>query len=108
MEIDIMTVILAVVSIIIGALVYKVFNAVQSNKIDMVFDKMKVFFEKYGPTLEKDNPELYAKVKSAIDTMESAYTDGSISALEALEIASKFYPLLEELIKFAQGVKAKA
>lgn len=108
MDIDIMTIILAIISIIIGALVYRVFNTVQSNKIDMVFDKMQVFFEKYGPVLEKDSPELYAKIKSAIDTMEYAYTDGSISALEALEIASKFYPLLDELIKFAQGVKAKA
>lgn len=106
MELDIITIVCIILSLAIGAVIYRVFNNMDANKMDVVFDKMRVYFDKYGPTLEKDNPELYTKVKNAVETMEKAYTDGSISALEALEIASKFYPLLEELTKYIQGIKA--
>lgn len=103
MELDVLTIVCIIIALAIGAVVYRLFNEIDSNKIDMVFDKMKVYFEKYGPTIEKENPALYAKLKDAIATMEQAYTDQSISCLEALEIASKFYPLLEELTKFVQN-----
>lgn len=105
MDIDILTVICIIAAVIVGAVVYKVFNSANANKVDMVFDKLKLYFNKYGQMLEDEDPELYKRVKCALETIEAAYTDGSISPLEALEIASKFYPVFEELVAFAQGKK---
>lgn len=103
MEFDIATLICIILSVLVGAIIFKFFKEVDQNAVDKVFDKMKVYMESYGPALEKDKPELYAKVQNALSALEKAYTDGTVSALEALEIATAFYPVFKELSDYVKS-----
>ena len=66
MEFDVLTILCILLSILIGAVIFKFFKDVDQNTIDKIFDKMKVIMEGYGPMLEQENPELYAKVQTAL------------------------------------------
>ena len=103
MEFDVLTILCILLSILIGAVIFKFFKDVDQNTIDKIFDKMKVIMESYGPMLEQENPELYAKVQTALSTLEKAYTDGTVSALEALEISASFYPVFKELTAYVKN-----
>lgn len=103
MELDIITIVCILLAVIVGAIIFKVLNSIEENKADMLLDKLQVYYDNYGPLLEKENPDLYRKVGNAIKCIEDAYSDSTISALEALQIASEFYPVFKEIAEYAKG-----
>lgn len=107
MDIDIITVVCILLALVVGAALAKVLNSVEANRADMMLDKMKTYFENYGSLIQNEDPALYKRVQKAIETIDKAYSDNTISALEALEIASEFYPVFKELAEYAKG-KSKA
>jgi uncharacterized protein YjgD (DUF1641 family) len=102
MEFDIWTIVCVAVALLIGFGICYLYNRYNKEAVNKVYTTLKTMMNLYGPTLEKENPELYAEVVSAMATMEQAMSDEKISLEEAFDIAQKMLPLIKRLEKFVK------
>ena len=100
MEFDIFMIIALLLAVVVGFIVYYVYQKMDAKKVNEVFGILKGYWEKYGTKLKEDNPELYKELESALDTMEKAMSDEEISILEAFAIAKAFIPLTKRLTAY--------
>jgi len=100
MEFDIITIVAIALALIIGFAIYYLYNRYKCSAVDEVYGLLKSIWDTYGERLEKDNPELYAELKSAIVEMDKAMEDKEITIMEAFVIAQAFIPLTKRLTKY--------
>lgn len=99
---DLETIIAVLLALIVGIVMYYIYNKNTQSKIDKVYQVVETLYNEYSGKIKEDNPQLAEECESALATMKVAMEDGSISALEALEIAKIFIPLMNRLVKFVK------
>lgn len=102
MDLDVFTIVAIALAVVIGLLVYYLYNKYRCDAVDEVYDLLKGIFNRYGPRIEHDDPDLYAELKTAIEEMDKAMEDKEISIMEAFMIAKAFLPLTKRLAKFVK------
>ena len=100
MEFDAITIIAMILAVVVGAIIYYVYQKVDTRKANEVFGTLKAIWEKYGVKLKEDNPELYTELEGAMNTMQKAMSDDEISIVEAFMIAKAFIPLTKRLTEY--------
>lgn len=102
MVFDLETIMAVLLALVVGVVLYYVYNKNGQEKVDKVYQIVEALYTQYGEKIKVDNPALAEECEQALATMKRAMEDGSISALEALEITKVFLPLMSRLVKFVK------
>ena len=100
MEFDAITIIACILALAVGLALMYFYNKYKCDTVDKVYDILRTIWDKYGKDIEKDNPDLYKELESAIQELDKAMADKDISVMEAFNIAKAFIPLTKRLADY--------
>lgn len=101
-DFDTITIIASVIALVLGLGFYYLYNRYKCDAVDDVYDTLRMIWEKYGTRIEKDNPDLYLELKSAITELDKAMDDKDITIMEAFNIAKALIPLTKRIAKYVK------